>query len=212
MSDSKQDKIKVIVQHSEEDRKKLLHDAIPENTRNSTKAALKHLNEFIKVKNDQLDITVENILTEELPQLLYEFYTDARYKSSSNNSGKELEKYKNTTLNAMRAGINRYLKDERGLDIIKDSRFVRSNQMFKAVKKANKKEGNGNIDHKKPIIPDDMTKLDQYFRQYMRPSAKILQEVCLFNTLFYGCRRGRENLCSMETDTFEVTNHNFLSK
>ena len=204
---SKQDKKTVIVHHSEEERQKILFDAVPENTRNATKRALKHLNQYISTKNGGLTLTIDDIGTEELPQLLYEFYTDAQYKSSESETTPE--KYKNTTLNSIRAGINRHLKDQRGIDIIKDERFVRSNQMFKAVKKANKKEGKGNVDHKITISHEDMKKLDNYFRQYMRPSARILQQFCLFNILFYGCRRGRENLSAMEKDTFEVTSLHF---
>ena len=200
--DYKQEKKTIIVQHTEEERNKILFDAVPENTRNATKSALNHLNEYIRQKNGGLQLTIDDIGTEELPQVMYEFYTDARYKSS--NDGK-LEKYKNTTLNSIRAGINRHLKDTRGVDIMKDERFVKSNQMFKAVKKENKKDGHGNVDHKISITASDMEKLDRYFRGYMSPSSKKLQELCIFNILFYGCRRGRENLSAMEIDTFEVS-------
>ena len=192
-----------IKQHTAEEREQLLFNAIPQNTRNATKSALKHLNEYIRVKNGGLNISIDDIGSEELPQLLFEFYTDAQYKAKSEND--DPEKYKNTTLKSIRAGINRHLKDVRGLDIMKDSRFVKSNQMFKAVTKANKQEGRGSVEHKMAITPEDMRKLDEYFRQYMRPSSKILQEFCIFNVLFYGCRRGRENLATMQKNTFEVS-------
>ena len=199
--ETKQDKKKVMIQHSEEERNQILYNAIPENTHNATKSALKHLNEYIKQKNGGLQLTLDDISTSELPQILFEFYTDARYKSSADG---KLEKYKNTTLNSIRAGIKLHLKDTCGIDIIKDENFVKSNQMFKAVKKENKKDGRGKIDHKLPITPADMEKLDQYFRGYMSPSSKKLQELCLFNVLYYGCRRGRENLSAMPKDTYEV--------
>ena len=136
-----------------------------------------------------------------MPQLLYEFYTDAQYKSTTDGSE---QKFKNTTMNSIRAGINRYMKESRGVDIIKDDRFTRSNEMFKSVKKTNKKEGKGSVQHKQPICEEDRKKLDGYFSQYMRPSAKILQQFCIYNIMLFGCRRGRENLSSMTTDTFEV--------
>ena len=137
--ENKSEKKKVIVQHTNAERAQLLQDAVPENTRNATKGALKHLNEYIKVKNGGLNLTIDDIGSDELPQVLYEFYTDAQYKAASDRS-KPPKKYKNTTLNSIRAGINRHLKDTHGIDIMKDARFVKSNQILKAVKKLNKKK------------------------------------------------------------------------
>ena len=162
---SQKQKKKTIIQLSNQERDKILYEATAQNTRNATKRALKHLNAFIKVKNGGLDIDVEQIETSELLQLLYEFYTDAQYKECKD--GEKAEKFKNTTMNSIRAGINRYLKEARGLDIMKDTRFTRSNQMFKAVKKINKGEGRGNVDHKKPISESDHAKLDKYFKNYL---------------------------------------------
>ena len=164
-----------------------------------------HLNRYIKFKNGGLDLTLDDIGTDEFPQLLYEFYTDAQYKSIDD--GVE-EKFKNSTMNSIRAGINRHLKDTRSVDIIKDMRFTKSNQMLKTVKKTNKSQGKGNVDHKLPITEADRQKLNQYFKEYMRPSSKILQQF-YSNIMLFGCRRGHENLSTMTKDTFEVCKINF---
>ena len=199
----KKDKKRAFVLHSEADRQKILYEAVPENTRNATKQALSHINEYIRVKNGGLALTIDDIGDDELPQVMYEFYTDGQYKSGDENSPPE--RYKNTTLRSIRAGINRHLKQQRGIDLMKDPRFTKSNQMFASVSKSNKKSGNGNVTHKDPITTPDMNRLEVYFRQYTRPSAKILFQFCLFNIMMFGCRRGRENLCLMEKDTFEVS-------
>ena len=190
--------------HSEQERRKLMDDSIPQNTKNATKTWINVLNKYIKQVNGNLEITIDDIGTEELPSLLYEFYCDVQYKSYDSSEPEKSEKYKNTSMKSIRGAINRYMKNSRGIDIMKDVRFTRSNEMFKAVTKENKKQGKGNIEHKAIICDDDMKVIDDYFKGYMKPSAAILQEICIFNVLFYGCRRGRENLAAMTKETFEV--------
>ena len=116
----------------------LLQGSIPENTKNATKTWIKHLNAYIKKVNGGLDITIDDIGTDELPPLLYEFYFDGQYKSFNSDRSEECEQYKNTSLKSIRAAITRYLKNTRGIDIINDVRFTKSNEMFKAVTKTNK--------------------------------------------------------------------------
>ena len=38
-----------------------------------------------------------------------------------------------------------------------------------------------------------------------KPEPKILQRTVLFKIIYYFCRRGRENLYTMQTDTVKVT-------
>ena len=190
--------------HSEDERKKLMEDSIPQNTKNATKTWMKVLNNYVKQVNGNLDITVEDICTEELPQLLYEFYCDVKYKNYNEQNPDECEKYKNTSMKSIHGVTNRYMKNSREIDIMKDVHFTKSNEMFKAVTKENKKQGKDNIEHKAIICAEDMKAIDKYFQGYMKPNAEILQEVCLFNVLYYGCHRGRENLAAMTKDTFEV--------
>ena len=114
------------------------------------------------------------------------------------------ERYCNTSMKSMRAGINRYMKDECEINIIAGEAFTKANKLFDAVKD-NKAKGKGSIQHKVAISTEDIQRLNDYFSQYMTPNALILQRMVQFNLMFYLCRRGRENLTHMPKDTFDVS-------
>ena len=59
---------------------------------------------------------------------------------------------------------------------------------------------------KEAISDDDMTKLNEYFMKIMhsRPSTHNLQQMVLFYIIFYFGRCGRENLCKMTKQTFQL--------
>ena len=115
------------------------------------------------------------------------------------------ERYCNMSMKSLRAGINRYMKEKRGLDIIADQQFQRANKIFDAVLKDNKSKGKGVVHHKKPITSQDLECLNDYFSRYMTPNAAILQRLVQFNLMFYLCRRGRENLTHIPRNTFAVS-------
>ena len=119
---------------------------------------------------------------------------------------KKGEKYKSTTLKAMQAALNRYFKDTRGIDITQDKNFIKANELFLGLLKENKKEGRGQVEHKKVLTDQDKELLFMHFETRMTedPDPKILQQICLFNIIYYMGRRGRENLCSMEKSMFEI--------
>ena len=93
-----------------------------------------------------------------------------------------------------------------GIDIISNSKFIKTNEIFQAITKQVKKEGRGEIESKNAINDQDMSKLNTYFITNMQgpPNAKLLQEIVLFNIIYYGGRRGYENLRSMTKDTFKI--------
>ena len=72
--------------------------------------------------------------------------------------------------------------------------------------KQGKIHGRGEIQSKEALTDEDMSKLSSYFVRNMQgpPNAKLLQEVVLFNIIYYGGRKGRENLRFMTKSTFEV--------
>ena len=107
-------------------------------------------------------------------------------------------------MKAMQAGINRYIKDQRGIDVIADQRFIQANQMYQDVLKENKSARKGMIKHKKPISEEDLKELYIYFGQYTKPDPGILQMCVLFQLMYFMCRRGRENICDMTKETFEA--------
>ena len=184
-----------------------------ENTNKATKQWVLCLNDYLKEK--QLP-NIDDITTEDLPSVLGDFYFSARKKRISEDGTTpspdkiRLTYYKNSSLKSGRAALNRYFKGTRGIDIISSEKFIKSNQMFQAVTKKGKKEGRGETESKQPISDEDMSTLSTYFINSMRgpPNAKNLQEVVLFNVIYYGACCGRENLRSMTKATFEIkTDH-----
>lgn len=166
------------------------------NTRNATKLCKNLLEQYIIER--EIEGTIDTIDDAALPNLLENFYAEIRTKKGH-------QRYKNSSLKAIRASINRYMKESRGIDIISDPRFVRCNEMFKGVTKQNKAKGKGIIQHKEPISSQDLERLQDYFSRYMKPDATVLQRCVLFNLMFFLCRRGCENLTGMSKDTFAVS-------
>ena len=52
---------------------KFLYESVPKITRNAIEQPLSHLNEFIKVKKGGLELNIDDIGTDDLPQVLFEF-------------------------------------------------------------------------------------------------------------------------------------------
>lgn len=170
---------------------------IRDSTREATKVWLKCFNDYLKEKKLPNAETVE---TKDLPDILMDFYTELRKADGEG-------EYKTSTLKCIRAALNRYYKDTRCLDIIANAAFIKSNQMFKGVTSKAKEEGRGETDSKPPIEPEDLQQLSTYFANNIAgpPNADKLQEVMLFNIIYYMGRRGRQNLRKMTKDTFAVS-------
>ena len=105
----------------------------------------------------------------------------------------------------MRAALNRYFIEKRGINIITNDCFLQANEMFQGVTKKGRREGRGSSEHKKPINDDDMNLLSTYFTHKMQgpPNAKHLQELILFNIIYFMGHCGRENLRLMKKNTFK---------
>ena len=189
----------------------LLDNAVPKNTKNSTKNWMNVFRGYVKTK--AIANCVEEILDVDLPKVMERFYAEVRKDLKAKNSkGKNKEnidetpeRYCNTSMKSMRAAINRYMKEIRKIDIIGSEPFLRANKIFEAVLKDNKAKGKGRIQHKEPITSADLERLNDYFSQYMLPNALILQQMVQFNLMYYLCRRGRENLTHMPKNTFDVS-------
>ena len=165
-------------------------------TNNATKLWIDTFKQYLE--QEELP-KLDQIPDSDLPNLLESFYVLVRMKKS--------EKYKSTTLKSMRAGLNRYFKDHREIDITQDKRFMRTNELFLGLLKENKKEGRGQVIHKQTISDSDKEKLFKYFENSIKsgkPDPKILQQICIFNIVYYMGWHGRENLRNMQKDTFEV--------
>ena len=191
---------------TKEQRDNILIESKPKNTRKSTDLWMNCFKKYLQKKNYP---EADDIGNEQLPSILESFYCEV--EKSACKTGEKLDEnaektYKNTTMRTIRAAIARYYRDSRSIDIITNEAFVRSNQIFKGVQKINKKKGYGKIDSKTPITDLDMEKITSYFLLHIigPPNPRKLQEVILFNVLYYLCRRGRENLRPMKKTTFMI--------
>ena len=147
---------------------KILQNTKPVNTKNATKTWLKCFNDYLKSK--QLGNIIEEIATDELANIFFDFWaelvpTEASSKKKIEGINKEnnVPRYANTTLKCIRAAINRHLKKNRSIDIMKDPRFTRSNEMFKAMQKEGKRQGKGSIKHKSTISQEDFQTFTRLF-------------------------------------------------
>ncbi|XP_066912491.1 uncharacterized protein [Clytia hemisphaerica] len=134
----------------------------------------------------------------QLNDILVHFYINTRRTNG--------EKYKAASMENYRHSLNRYLQTppiERKIDIIKDPAFREANISYKAAIKELKQEGKGYVKHY-PIISDsDLQKM--YQSMYFDISTPCgLQNKVQLDIRLYFCRRGAENMHSMNKDTFVV--------
>ena len=178
------------------DKKKLLEGTKAASTHKATEIYVQALRHYLKEEKDIM--LLEEVLDADLPDILLDFYMQIKPING--------DTYAIQSLKCIRAALNRYFKKEIKIDIISNSQFIETNQMFKGVTVKAKAEGKGVTVSMKPIAPEDLQIITEYFRQnYMqKPEPKILQITVLFYIIYYFCRRGHENLYTMETDTFKV--------
>ncbi len=180
---------------NEDQQQQLLENRQSNNTRVQTKSHLRLLNDYLSEKKLK---KLEEFTDVELPDLLFSFYTNVRKE--------EGEIYKLASIKCIRASINCYMKDNRNIDIIADPRFVKANQMFKAVTVKTKKQGKAVTISKRVISSEDMQKLAEYFQNDYEenPDPKLLQENVIFNILYFFVCCGHENLPNMKQYWFAI--------
>ena len=116
--------------------------------------------------------------------------------------------YKKSSLCTLRFGIQRQLKQIRNddINIIDGPEFQQSSEIFKAQCVQLKRMGLAKIDHKPEITRNDLSLLySSGVFSSDRPAS--LQKKVFFEIMFYLCRRGRENLRSLEKDSFKVSEY-----
>ena len=106
----------------------LLNRKDSENTQTATKKAATVFREYLSAKNRPKDFEIFE--KDELGNVLSRFYVEAQ-RSDGNH-------YKTSSLNCVRAGLNRHLKQNYYLgsgtiDIIRDKDFVAANMAFRAA-------------------------------------------------------------------------------
>ena len=201
---------------SREDKDKIFKERKSVNTNRATATYLKCFNEYLREKKLPAEQDISN---GDLPSILSDFYVEVPKKKITqgkhkvNDEGKVVPSasstsldYKNTSLMCIRAALNRHFKSTRSIDIIANEQFIQANEMFKGVTKKGKREGHGEIESRPPIEPEDLVKIRNYFEKSMKshPNARNLQEMMLFNIIYYSGHKGRENLRFMTPATFEI--------
>lgn len=117
---------------SDAERRDILKQKNAKNTNKSTKFHIKLLRDFLIVTYGWC---IEEIPTDELPEALDNFYLNIQTQ--------EKNLYIVQSLKCIRVSLNHYFKSERGIDLIKDPRFIATNDKFDAVKVKSKKAGKG---------------------------------------------------------------------
>lgn len=118
-------------------------------TKHSTVTAMNCLRDFCV--GNAFDSHFETISKAELCNLLRKFYCCARTKDG--------ELYKRNTMNCIKFGIARYMKQTNGYDIVNDPEFSAANEAFRGQSVNLKKQGKAAIDHHSEIEPEDLKKL-----------------------------------------------------
>ena len=130
--------------------------------------------------------------TESIERSVDEMFADARKKDGSH--------YKLSALKGIRFGLARHFQKEMDIDIIKYDLFKKANAIFKAFKVQLKRKGLGCVEHSPSLDEDDLQKL--YGSVAMDISTPCgLQNKVWFDLMFFLCRRGRENLRTMNKNT-----------
>ena len=178
-----------------EQKKELLKNKDKRNTQQATERAIYQLNHFLSLKSKP---NCDDICEDNLDGILSVFYCLIQPQSKDD--------YSVQSVKCIRAALNRYFHQERGFDIVKDSQFVKSNEMFKAMLVDGKKKGLAIRKSTRPISQIDLERIAEFFchDHIITPDPKRLQMNIIFYIIYYFCRRGRENLYMMNKSTFRV--------
>ena len=110
------------------------------------------MREYLKEKGMHTEF--ESMSKNELDSVLSSFYVEARTKTG--------ELYKKTSLDSIKYGLNRFLKQKSQtgtFDLLTDAAFDQSNEAYKTALREIKAAGKAEIAHYPPIPEADMEKL-----------------------------------------------------
>lgn len=174
-----------------EDMATLLTNKTSKLTDNNTKMATKTFQDYCKIENiDYISKTKE-----ELNNILSKFYMSVRKANG--------DKYRFQSLQQLRYSLNRFFKDTINIDIIHDTEFKTSGNIFNCLSKTLKKEGLGLTRHYPMIDPNDFNLI---FNKLSANTPTQLQYQCWILIMLYFARRGGENLETMKKDSIEIVN------
>jgi hypothetical protein len=115
------------------------------------------------------------------------------------------EMMKKCSVNLLKYGLAKHLKETAQIDINIDLVFATSNGVFSAVLTDKKKKGFGAVKHKPAICQENLIKLYDVNGVALNPfTPRGLLNKCWFDVMTFLCRRGRDNLRQMTRDTFKI--------
>jgi hypothetical protein len=181
---------------SSNDLKLILDAKDSTSTKSTISRAVKLFRVFLKESGESEDF--ESLTKEQLDGLLQTFYASLRRNDRQN--------YKTTTLVSIKYGLAKYVKSCGNVDINDQIEFSMSNEVFKAVCKQLKREGNASVTHYPPITTEDVKVLYSGNHNTFNIDTPVgLQQKVWFEMMFYLCRRGRENQRGMTKQTFKIS-------
>ncbi len=181
---------------SAEEKQRIMDERLSKNTMKSTNVHMKNFSNWLFEKEKP---KVEDIPTDQLPEILEDFYCKTVKKDG--------ELFKVSTLKNLRSGLNRYFWEQRGLDIVQDTRFTRTNEMFSGVKVQSKKAGKGTTKSYPVVNSQDMNTIAQFFQHdySQSPNPRKLLRNMIYNILYFFCQRAHKNLYGMCKDHFKLS-------
>ena len=118
---------------------------------------------------------------------------------------KDGEMMKKSSVNLLKYGLAKHLKETAQIDINIDPAFASSKGVFSAVLTDMKKKGFGAVKHKPAICQENIIKLyDVSGVAFNSCTPQGLLNKCWFDVMTFLCHRGRENLRQMTRDTFKI--------
>ena len=127
------------------------------------------------------------------------FYTDVHTKKAG-------EQYQIGSFKVIRAGLNHYFKQEKGIDVVNNPAFMKANMIFESVQVKAKKSGKEATTPTPHISDTDLIKVGKFFNvdHVVEPNPRILRHTVQFFIIYFFCHRGQENLYEMTKDHFEL--------
>ena len=146
------------------------------NCKNTNRATRSNIMEFTEYLKDKQLPSIKEIQTEDLHQILYIFYPQC-----IKTDGDEME--------------------------IDNKKFIKANEMYCGDSKQLREKGKAAVKSYQVINEDDLKRIYKYFDHDImnQPDPRKIQRCVIFDTIYFFCHHGRENLYTMTWDQFKIS-------
>ena len=180
---------------TEDNISELMKSKDSKSTQRAVTRSTKLFRDFLIQKNEPEEF--ETYTKQKLDEMLRLFYASIRKKDG--------EMMKKSSVNLLKYGLAKHLKETAQIDINIDPVCASSKGVFSAVLTDMKKKGFGAVKHKPAIFQEDLIKLYDVSGVALNScTPQGLLNKCWFDVMTFLCRRGRENLRQMTRDTFKI--------